>query len=474
MTRILKLSFGIFCLSLSFGLNAMALECFRCPLTGEIYGEFEEGTCGGDCLNWFLPVACERLFDSECELSDEYDFLNCDGSTYQTFPDDVDFICDQPDNICEGQIGGPVNLANGSMWYRPDADVSLNNPFPFEVRRGYWSTAAQRDHDRNIMHPLGWGWRINFYEWMEIKGAENDLAGIHRWNGALDRFYIREDHPQWKPEDGKHQKFSPVANGYELIDEDGISRIYEGSGIGEKFVMTSIAPFDVPEQAVQICYSTESDPTSPTSTCSCGAGSNTNVEGKPCQVKPASGPPIDVHWTRTTLSNKLVISSLSIGVVTVASYEYDSNDNLQYYYRGDTSSPEDWKYTYSYEYSHGLLHKVETPEIPTSTGSSPARIKAEEHEWTCSSSSGPCEVTRTKTPIEDYSITYASIPPDPLDPLAVATHKAIVTNNNVSPPLVYTIKFNGRGLPVEMSPASACRSPVSKYEYDDESVEKDG
>jgi len=97
--------------------------------------------------------------------------------------------------------------------------------------------------------------------------------------------------------------------------------------------LTSIYPAGAPNQAIQIWYSANSNPTS---TCQLGAPSI--ADAKPCKIVPASGPEMTIHWT--TASSRHVISWLELNGTTVAAYSYDGSGNLQYYYRGNSSSPE--------------------------------------------------------------------------------------------------------------------------------------
>lgn len=287
--------------------------------------------------------------------------------------------------------------------------------------------------------PLGWGWRINFYEWMEVTGSEHNLAGIHRWNGAIDRFYIRSG-TSWISEDGKRRQLTGENGEFVLSDEDGISRTYQGTA--EKLVMTSIAPTGAPEQAIEICYSQNASPES-----SCVCDTTPNIEGKPCKLVPASGPALDIHWTN--VSGHWMISSLSLGDEIVASYQYDSSKNLQNYYRGNTSSSENWIYSYA-NISPALLSQVQSP--PVTAGG--ARVNVETHVWNCNADN--CRVTRTMTPISDFMIDYGET-------------ETTVTDYKTQ--LDYTVTFNAHGLPLTMSPASACRSPILEYRYNDREYE---
>ena len=428
--------------------NAQA-NCWICPCENNDDGTYTATyqtredceICPGKTLACTAP-SCQQISNPICLPADYYEFLHCNGEGYSGSNNEYDdFYCIQPDNLCEGQVGGPVNLADGSAWYRPDPDISLNNPFPLEIRHAYWSEASVRDHTYSEPPPLGWGWRINFYEWLKIDGSESNLVGIRRWTGAIDRFSIRANSP-WIPEDGKREKLVQGNNYFELTDEEGISRIYRGTGEddNDKFVMTSMGPAGVPDQAVEICYSQTSNPTS---ACVCGS-STPNVDGMPCKVVPASGNEIQVQWT--LVSNHWMISSLTIGNETVASYEYDSNNNLQNYYRGGTSSSEIW----TYSYTNQLLSNVQTPPL-TPNGT---RINAETHTWDCVS--GSCKVIRTQTPTEDYSISYGN-------------QSTTVTNNKTS--AVHTVTFNAHGLPLTMTPATGCRSPIAAYLYNDKQIE---
>ena len=145
-----------------FSIQNAHADCWKCPCAHNgVYLTFEtELECKTVCPSGptcYGQSTCDYLAsDPSCLPSDHYEFLHCNGEGYGNSTDEYDdFYCIQPDNLCEGQVGGPVNLADGSAWYRPEPDISLNNPFSLEIRHAYWSMASLRDHSSTEPSPLG-------------------------------------------------------------------------------------------------------------------------------------------------------------------------------------------------------------------------------------------------------------------------------------------------------------------------------
>jgi RHS repeat-associated protein len=372
--------------------------------------------------------------------------LKCDGSGLEQGSFRAN--CEQPDKNCEGQVGGPVNLATGAMWHRPEADVTLHNPFPFSIRRGYWSKLAERTPPRSSILSNGWG--INIFESAKIieSAPDVDWAAIYRWDGSIDIFRAPKDSASWEAETGKRRDLSGVkASGVlTMIDEEGVSRVFKGQTVGQPWLITSIIPPAGSSQAVNICYAPGSDPNNGTCSCS-GTPASTSL---PCRIEPAAGWAIKLEYVNQggwrLQSLKLWDTINQAPGAIIAAYGYDSSNRLSLV-RGAR---------YTYEGNTYYLSKVEGQ-----VGSSWAM--QESHVWknilnaTCTTTKD-CRVTQTEVPGEKYTMTYNT---------GTQTYTTIVKDEYKTGTQTYTLTFN---LPdnklVGVSPAGGCKSgAVSGYSY---------
>ncbi|RLE33237.1 MAG: hypothetical protein DRJ61_07665 [Acidobacteria bacterium] len=153
-------------------------------------------------------------------------FVDLYSEPIQIYIDDVNRCLPEPEN-CEQDVGGPIDVASGHMWY-DISDLQLGGAFPINLSRRYRS-------DEDTDGSLGIGWRHSYMMSLEVSGGSakfHDAKGrTIPFGNALGSFY---------PNHHAHLNLTDTGSGYEVHDP----RIFTTYAFNALGTLTSITNRD--------------------------------------------------------------------------------------------------------------------------------------------------------------------------------------------------------------------------------------
>jgi RHS repeat-associated protein len=186
-----------------------------------------------------LTIELDQLMGGGCApvlTLEIYGSFGASGRTRYSIPFQV-YVTEGPSGstcvpepkTCEQEVGGPIDVATGRMWYG-NADLRLGGAFPIALERSYRS-------DREDDGPLGVGWRHSYMTRLEIGSGWYNL---HDPEGRVIPFGLAGPPSAVAPAPNRHARLSlaSITGGYRLTDPVSVTT-YDFDSAGKLTAITN-------------------------------------------------------------------------------------------------------------------------------------------------------------------------------------------------------------------------------------------